>query len=288
VRLVRCGTGFVVVRPLGVNFQSGAVSQLSSTLSSVVVLLVLLFATPIFNFIPIAALAAHLIRVGVKMINRHQIRMACRSTRSDAVVFTVTLGAALFLRLDTAIYVSVGVALALFLQKTTTPTLAEYSLNEQGDLAELADPTKRAHPQISIIHVEGELYFGAAELFQQEVRRLAEDQNIRVFILRMKNARHLDASTVMALESLHDYLRQTSRYLLISGSNQDVSRVLANSGLLKQIGEEKFSRPKPMQRSRPAKPSSARSSCCPPTMLRCGYFTMTPIFRLMLHRRRHR
>jgi SulP family sulfate permease len=221
-----------------VNLQSGGVTQLSSMLSSGIVLLVLLFATPVFNFIPIAALAAHLIRVGIKMINRHQIRIACRSTRSDAVVFFVTLGAALFLRLDTAIYVGVGVALALFLQKTTTPTLAEYSLNEQGDLAELADPTKRPHPQISIIHVEGELYFGAAELFQQEVRRLAEDQNIRVFILRMKNARHLDASTVMALENLHDYLRQTGRYLLVSGCNRDVCRVLKNSGLLHQIGEE--------------------------------------------------
>lgn len=221
-----------------VNYQSGAVSQLSSMLSSVVVLFVLLFATPVFNFIPIAALAAHLIRVGVKMINLHQVRIACRSTRSDAVVFVVTLGAALFLKLDTAIYVGIGVALALFLQKTTTPTLAEYSINEQGDLAELTDRSKRAHPQISVIHVEGELYFGAAELFQQEVRRLAEDQNIRVFILRMKNARHLDASTVMALENLHEYLRQTGRYLLISGSNLEVSRVLENSGLLGQIGPE--------------------------------------------------
>ena len=221
-----------------VNYQSGAVSQLSSMFSSVVVLLLLLFATPVFNFIPIAALAAHLIRVGIKMINWHQIRIACYSTRSDAIVFVITLSAALLLKLDTAIYVGVGVALALFLQKTTTPSLAEYSINENGDLTELADPTKRKHPQISIIHVEGELYFGAAELFQQEVRRLAEDKNIRVFILRMKNARHLDASTVMALENLHDYLRQTGRYLLISGSNQDVSRVLKNSGLMKEIGED--------------------------------------------------
>lgn len=220
-----------------VNYQSGAATQLSSMISSVVVLALLLCATPIFNYIPIAALAAHLLRVGYKMINWHQIRIACRSTRSDAVVFFVTLGAALVLKLDTAIYVGIGVALALFLQKTTTPTLAEYSINEKGDLAEITDPSKREHPEISIIHVEGELYFGAAELFQEEVRRLAEDKNIRVFILRMKNARHLDASTVMALESLHDYLRETGRHLLISGSNQDVSRVLKNSGLLKRIGE---------------------------------------------------
>jgi len=186
----------------------------------------------------VAALAAHLIRVGVKMINRQQIRIACRSTRSDAVVFVVTLGSCLFLSLDTAIYVGIGVALALFLQKTSTPTLVEYGFNDQGQLAELSDPAKREHSQISIIHVEGELFFGAADLFQDEVRRQAEDKDIRVFILRMKNARHLDASTVMALESLHDYLRRTGRHLLISGSNADVTRVLRRSGLLAQMGAE--------------------------------------------------
>ncbi len=116
--------------------------------------------------------------------------------------------------------------------------MVEYAINEEGTLAELRDPNQRPHPQISIIHVEGELFFGAADLFQEQVRRLAENQNIRVFILRMKNARHLDASTVMAMESLHDYLRGTGRHLLISGSNPEVTHVLENSGLLRQIGSE--------------------------------------------------
>jgi SulP family sulfate permease len=221
-----------------VNFQSGARTQLSSMLSSLVVLAVLSFVTPVFNFIPVAALAAHLIRVGFKMINRHQIRIACRSTPSDLVVFVVTLGSCLFLRLDTAIYVGIGVSLVLFLRATSTPMLVEYAINESGNLAELRDPAQRPHPEISIIHVEGELFFGAADLFQEQVRSLAENQNIRVFILRMKNARHLDASTVMAMEILHDYLRKTGRHLLISGSSPEVTRVLKNSGLLQLIGEE--------------------------------------------------
>ncbi len=221
-----------------VNYQSGARTQISSILSSAVVLLVLMFGTSVFNFIPVAALASHLIRVGIKMINWHQIRISCRSTPSDLVVFVVTLGSCLFLRLDTAIYVGIGVSLVLFLKKTSTPTLVEYAINESGSLAELRDPAQRPHPQISIIHVEGELFFGAADLFQEQVRSLAENQNIRVFILRMKNARHLDASTVMAMESLHDYLRETGRHLLISGSNPEVTHVLENSGLLQQIGRE--------------------------------------------------
>ncbi|MDD2764904.1 MAG: SulP family inorganic anion transporter [Opitutaceae bacterium] len=221
-----------------VNFQSGAATQLSSMLSSVVVLGVLLFVTPVFDYIPVAALAAHLIRVGGRMINWHQIRVACRSTRSDAAVFAVTLGACLLLKLDTAIYVGIGVALALALQKTSTPLLVEYTFNESGNLAELTDPARRAHPSISIIHVEGELFFGAADLFQEQVRYVAEDDNIRVFVLRMKNARHLDASAVMALENLHDYLQKTGRHLLISGVNAEVERVVRNSGLLKLIGSE--------------------------------------------------
>jgi SulP family sulfate permease len=221
-----------------VNYQSGAASQLSSMLSSVVVLLILLFVTPIFNYIPVAALAAHLMRVGYKLINRAQIRIAVRATRSDAIVFFSTLGAALFLRLDTAIYVGIGVAVALFLKKTSTPTLAEYVFSDTGHLVEMRTKEQRSTQQISIIHVEGELFFGAADLFQEQVRRQAEDENIRVFILRMKNARHLDATTIMALQSLDDYLHKTNRHLLISGCRPDVLRVLRNSGLLKDIGEE--------------------------------------------------
>ena len=221
-----------------VNYQSGATSQLSSMFSSVVVLMILFLVTPVFNYIPVAALAAHLMRVGWRLINKSQIRMALRSTRSDAVVFAVTLGAALFFKLETAIYVGIGMALVLFLQKTSTPSLVEYAFNESGQLAELRDPAARANPQISIIHVEGELYFGAADLFQEEIRRLAEDAHIRVFILRMKNARHLDASTVMAMDNLNDYLRHSNRHMLISGCNIEVMNVLRNSGVLAQIGME--------------------------------------------------
>ena len=221
-----------------VNYHSGAASQCSAIFSSLGVFVVLLFVTPIFNYIPVAALAAYLMRVGYQLINKSQIRVAVYSTRSDAIVFFTTLLAALFLKLDTAIYVGIGVSLVLFLQKTSTPTLTEYTFNEDGHLAEMQTKAERQNPQISIIHVEGELFFGAADLFQDQVRRLASDQNIRVFILRMKNARHLDASTVMALDSFHDYLEETKRHLIISGFSQDVLRVLENSGLAKHIGEE--------------------------------------------------
>jgi SulP family sulfate permease len=220
-----------------VNYQCGAATQVASMFSSVVVLFVLLFVTPIFNYIPVAALAAHLIRVGFKMVVLPQIRVACRSTRSDAVVFAGTLFASLFLGLDIAIYVGIGISLALFLQKTSSPILVEYAFDDTGALAELTDKSKRPNPQIAIIHVEGELFFGAADVFLNQVRKQADDENIKVFILRMKNARHLDASTVMALDALHEYLEKKGRFLLISGCTEDVMHVLQNSGVISVLGE---------------------------------------------------
>src|SRR5690606_15347666 len=75
-------------------------------------------------------------------------------------------------------------------------------------------------------------------LFQEQVRYLADDEAIKVVILRMKNARHLDATSVMSLLHLHDYLRKTGRSLLISGINPDVERVMRRSGAWEVIGAE--------------------------------------------------
>src|SRR5690606_4325274 len=100
--------------------------------------------------------------------------------------------------------------------------LVEYEFTPEGALAEKEEARKRNHPAISIVHVEGELFFGAAELFRTQIQRTAADPNLRVIILRMKNARHLDATSVMALEELVEFMRSRGRFLLISGLSKDV------------------------------------------------------------------
>jgi SulP family sulfate permease len=218
------------------NLQSGGRTQFATVISSGFILGLVLLISPLLNYIPIAALAAYLISIALRLFQPDQILVARRSTRADAAVFWVTLIAALFLNLDTAIYTGIGVSLVFFLQKASAPSLVEHAFDEQGQLSQIAAPAARNHPQVSIVHVEGDLFFGAADLLQDGVRRLAEDPNIRVFILRMKNARHLDATTVLALGQLLDFLRAQDRHLLISGAHGDVARVLKRSGLSAKIG----------------------------------------------------
>ena len=80
------------------NLASGGRTQFATIISSIGVLFAVLLLSPLLNYIPIAALAAYLISIAVRLFNPVQITIARRSTRADAAVFWVTLFAALFLQ----------------------------------------------------------------------------------------------------------------------------------------------------------------------------------------------
>jgi SulP family sulfate permease len=190
------------------------------------------------SHIPEPALAMLVICVATSLFNLHHLRICLRATRSDATTLIVTLLATLLMPLQVAIFVGVGLSIVLYLRKASRPELVEYEFNPRGDLTAAAEGGRRQNVAISIVHVEGELFFGAAELFRTQIQRLAADTLLRVIILRMKNARHLDATSVMALEELVRFMKSKHRYLLISGVSKDVYRVLKNSGLAAIIGRD--------------------------------------------------
>jgi SulP family sulfate permease len=222
------------------NWASGAVTPLASIFSGLICAAGIVILGPAIGFIPLPALAVMVICAAVSLIDRHHIWMAIRATRSDAAVLLVTFIATLLTPLSFAIFLGVAVSIVLFLRKVGTPQLVEYTFNTEGNLIEAETAEQRSNPAISIIHVEGELFFGAADLFRDQIRRVCSDANIRVVILRLKNARHLDATSVMALEELIKYLRETGRDLVISGAQRDVYRVLRDSGVLQTLGKENF------------------------------------------------
>ena len=221
------------------NYESGAHSGISSILSGLFCLLALFlfaFLTPNpVAFIPKAALAGLVIAVAASLIKRKNIRICLRSTPEDASVLILTFLTALIFPLYVAIFIGVSLSIFLFLRKVSRPHLVEYEVSDDGELRELDQKQKRPNPAISIVHVEGSLFFGAAELFQTQVQRLVVDPNIKVIILRLKNARHLDATSVMSLRELIRFVRSRDRHLIISGATRDVYKVLKSSGVLETL-----------------------------------------------------
>ena len=222
------------------NYESGAQTRFASVFAGLLALagFFILAHAPIVENIPKASLAALVIGIAISLINWKNIRICLLSTRDDSIVILATICASLLLpRLDYAIFIGVGLSLSLFLRKVSVPYLTEYELSDSGDLLELAEKRKRPIPAISIVHVEGDLFFGAADLFRTQVLRTTTDPNLKVIILRLKNARHLDATSVLALEDLIKDARKKDVHILISGATRDVFGVLKKSGVLETIQE---------------------------------------------------
>lgn len=219
------------------NFSSGAVSRLSSILSGILCLGALVALGHHMDLVPKPVLAALVVCIAISVINRHHIRISLAATPEDAAVLVTTFVASLLLPLNIAIFLGVGISIMLYLRNASRPYLAEYEFSEDGELVE-ADKGKREIPAISIVHVEGDLFFGAAELFRTQIQKTSLDPALKVIILRLKNARHLDATSVVALEELVHYLRSHDRHVILSGAPKDVYRVLKNAGSVEVIGRE--------------------------------------------------
>lgn len=220
------------------NFQSGARSPVSAFLNGAFCLIGALSLGHWVGFIPRASLAVLIICVALSLVSSRNIRICLSATGSDAFVFLLTLSATLMVPLHVAIFTGVGVSVILYLRKASQPSLVEYEFNQEGLLMEADREGARQNPSVSIVHVEGELFFGAADLFRTQIQRTCGDPNLRIIILRLKNARHMDATSVMALEDLVRLLRRDGRELLISGVMKDVYRVLRDSGLADVIGKD--------------------------------------------------
>lgn len=220
------------------NFESGAVSRLSSILSGLLCVAGLLTLGPFMVYVPKAGLAALIICVAISLWNRRQIRIALRATPSDAAVLVTTIAASLLMPLNLAIFIGVAVSIMLYLRQAARPYLREYEFSEHGELREAGENGASHHPAISIVHVEGELFFGAAELFRTQIQSTCNDPDLRIIILRLKNARHLDATSVMALDELIRFLRSSQREIIISGATKEVYKVLKNAGMVDVIGRD--------------------------------------------------
>jgi len=246
VGMANLGCSFLAAMPSSgsltrsaLNYESGAKSRFASIYSGIFCLagFFILASLPIVENIPKAALAALVIGIAISLINWKNIRICLYSTMDDAVVVIITFCATLLTRLDNAIFIGVALSITLFLRKASRPHLVEYEINDEGDLRELGEKRKRPNPAISIVHVEGDLFFGAADLFRTQVQRTAADPNLKVVILRMKNARHLDATSVMALDDLIKHMRKQDCHVIISGATRNVYKVLKQSGVLETVLE---------------------------------------------------
>jgi SulP family sulfate permease len=223
------------------NLQAGAESRLSAAFCGLVMLAVLLFLGPLVGKTPLASLAGLLLVLASDLIDRDLICMTLSGTISDRVAFVATLLGTWTLPLDQAIYLGVGISLVLFLRRARLLTVREMAIGEKGRFREI-DPdvreAKRSCAAIRIINVTGPLFFAVAGELEGALDSIIRDAEMRVLILRLRQAQDFDVTTLSVLETTAWKLAVDGRTLILLGLRPPVLKLLENTGSIKRIGRE--------------------------------------------------
>ncbi len=223
-----------------VNLQGGGVTGMSSVCSSLAVVAVLLFFTPLLYHLPQAVLAAVIMLAVSGLVNVSGFVHAWKAQWYDGAIsiicFVSTLAFAPHLHIG--ILIGVTLSLLVFLYKSMRPTVASLSRAEDESLRCTATHGLKECEYISMVRFDGPLFFANASYLEDKLMELMRSKrNLRHIILVSNGINDIDASGEEALSLLVDRVRSAGVDISMSGVNESVMKVFTRTHFPAKLGE---------------------------------------------------
>jgi SulP family sulfate permease len=222
------------------NLQANAHSGISSVVSALVVLLTLLFFTPMLYHLPKPVLAAVIMLAVFNLINFQSFRRAWRASRDDGVAAVITFATTLLFapNIQDGILAGIIVSLSMFMYRGMRPRVAIVSLHEDGTLRDAARfDLPPVHQGIGIVRLDASLNFVTAAALEDAVLKVERDKpNLKFILLAAGSINDLDATGAELLSKLSERLSRNGITLALSAAKKQVLDVIKRTGLEDMIG----------------------------------------------------
>jgi sulfate permease, SulP family len=224
-----------------VNLQAGAVTGLSSVFTSLAVVIVLLFFTPLLYHLPQAVLAAVIMMAVIGLINVSGFIHAWKAQWYDGAISIITFICTLLFapHLDKGIMVGVLLSLGVFLYKSMRPKVVSLARSEDEALRCVEEHSLRECEHIAVIRFDGPLFFANSSYLEDQITdRMQAKPNLKHIVIVANGINDMDASGEEILSLLVDRVRSAGVDLSLSGVNESVMKVLKRTYLIAKIGED--------------------------------------------------
>ena len=202
------------------NINNGGRTPVAGVIHAVVLLLILLFLSPLTKHIPMACLAGVLVMVSYNMSEWRTIRSMMSNPKSDVAVLLTTLVLTVIFDLTIAIEVGLVMAILLFMKRlmaSTQITVIRDQMDMHND-GESHDEQLAIPENTEVYEIEGPFFFGMANKFDEAMRRVGANKSlIRIFIRQSQ---------------------KENRVVILSGVNNSVYNALKKAGVCELLGEE--------------------------------------------------
>jgi sulfate permease, SulP family len=228
-----------------VNDQAGANTGLASIISAVLIILTLLFLTPLFYNLPQAILASVIMVAVFGLIDFHEPKHLWHSNRTDFAMLVVTFIATLVLGIEQGIATGVILSLIMVIFRSSRPHMAVLGRLPGTHIFRNIDRFDHLETRedVLIIRFDADLYFANINYFQEEIEKMIQERGtdqLKVLLIDCESINYVDSSAIHALDLLVKDYQERGISLYLSAIKGPVRDALYKSGIIKIIGEDKF------------------------------------------------
>src|SRR6202795_1224384 len=219
------------------NIRSGAKTPVAGMIHALTLLTILLFASKLVSFVPMAVLAGILMVGSYNMGEGREIPSLLKLTKTDNSVWLVTFALTVFADLTVAVQAGMILAALLFISRvaaTTTVSQVTDDYVEDGRVHILQD--KDIPYYATIFRIHGPFLFGATDkidVVTENIHKLPP-----VVILRLRNMTALDATGLFALEEVARTLKASGRQLILCGAREQPLQLIQQTEFEELVGPE--------------------------------------------------
>ena len=225
-----------------VNFNAGAKTGFSSVVTAIIVVITLLFLTPLLYHLPKATLAAVVIMAVFGLINFKTVKHIWIANKHDGVAamvtFVATIGSAP--KLDHGILIGAVLAIVLYLYRSMHPRVAVLGRYKDGTLRDIEiNKDIPTDENIVAVRFDGSLYFANVSYFEDAMLKAVADYPEAKYLLVVGDAiNQMDASGEEVLHHLVERLQDNNITVVFSGLKRQILLVMKATKLYDVIGEQ--------------------------------------------------
>ncbi len=223
-----------------VNIQAGGRTAVSGLTRALIMLVIVLWAAPLTESIPMAVLAGIAFKVGIDIMDWKFLRRAHNlSLRAAAIMYGVML-MTVFYDLITAVGVGVFVANILTIQRLADIQAATVKAVDNPDDDALINQEVRvlmqkAAGRLLLLDLGGPMSFGAAKAITQRQGIL---NNYKILVIDLSDVPLLGVTATLALEKLIDAAYQKSLVVFIAGGDGKIRKRLQSFDILDRLPQQ--------------------------------------------------
>ncbi len=227
-----------------VNDQAGAKTGLASIISAVLIILTLLFLTPLFHFLPNAVLAAVIIVAVAGLINLSEAKQLWQKDRADFWALFATFMVTLTIGIEKGIAAGVVLSLVLVVYRSTRPHIAKLGRVPGSvfyrNVERFSNLEQR--PDVLVVRFDGPLYFANLNYFKDKMGELikAKGPELKLIVLNADSISYMDSSAVHLIEEWVANNLQLGIQVHFTSVIGPVRDTLNRWGLTEKIGEKQF------------------------------------------------